>query len=271
MTSDTSESRNRRWFVTGGSSGLGRALVECALAEGDTVVATVRHRLALSDLESHYPNTLEVEALDVRDLTAISTTVGRIVRTGPVDIAVNNAGYGVIGAAEEFTEQQIDDQLLTLLYGPIAVTRAFLPVMRRQRRRHMNMMASFFGQTVFPGASIYSAAKWGLEAFSESVALEVKGFGINVTIVEPGGQRTGFAKALDFATPLAAYHEGPVAEFCRIAGAEDSYTGDPAKLASRVVEATRMSEPPLRMVVGDDAYIAIHSALRERLSALSKQ
>src|SRR5690242_6315281 len=182
MTSDTGESRNRRWFVTGASSGLGRALVECALAEGDTVVATVRNRLALRDLESRYPNTLEVEALDVRDLRAISTTVGRIVRTGPVDIAVNNAGYGVVGAAEEFTEQQIDDQLRTLLYGPIAITRAFLPLMRRQRGGHIIQMSSFCGQAVFPGASIYSAAKWGLEAFSESVALEVKGFGINITI-----------------------------------------------------------------------------------------
>jgi NAD(P)-dependent dehydrogenase (short-subunit alcohol dehydrogenase family) len=269
-TSDTSKSRNRRWFVTGASSGLGRAIVERALADGDNVVAGVRKPLALRDLGSRYPNALKLEVLDVCDLAATSTTIARVLRSGPIDIVVNNAGYGVIGAAEEITEQQIDDQLRTLLRGPIAITRGFLPAMRRQKAGHIIQMSSFCGQVAVPAASMYSAAKWGLEGFSESVALEVKEFGIAVTIVEPGGHRTGFTKALDFAPPLAAYRDGPVAEFRRIAGAEDTYTGDPAEVASRIIEVTRMPEPPLRLVIGRDAYMAIDSSLHDRLRALSQ-
>lgn len=268
MTVETVESHIRRWFVTGASKGLGRAIVERALAEGDVVVAGVRNQAALSDLKAHYPDALEVEMLDVRNLEAIDTTVARVLRRGPIDIVVNNAGYGVIGAAEELSDNQIDDQLQTLLRGPIAITRAFLPSMRKQRRGHIIQMSSYCGQAALPAGSMYIAAKWGLEGFSESVSLEINGFGIHVTIVEPGGHRTGFSKSLDIATPLAAYRDGPVAEFRRVAGGDDTYTGDPAKLAARITELTRVPEPPLRLVVGDDAYTVIDTALRGRLRAL---
>ena len=161
----------------------------------------MRNQAALSNLKAQYPDALEVEILDVRNLEAIDTTVARVLRRGPIDIVVNNAGYGVIGAAEELSDNQIDDQLQTLLRGPIAVTRAFLPSMRKQRRGHIIQMSSYCGQAALPAGSMYIAAKWGLEGFSESVSLEINGFGIHVTIVEPGGHRTGFSKSLDIAAP----------------------------------------------------------------------
>jgi hypothetical protein len=121
----------------------------------------------------------------------------------------------------------------------------------------------------FPGASAYHAAKWGLEGFTESVAREVAGFGIRFTLIEPGAIRTGFARALQFASPLTAYQTGPVAEFRRYAGGgNEVYTGDPAKVASIIVDVTKMTEPPLRLALGCDAYTAIESTLQERLREL---
>lgn len=152
----------RRWFVTGAAGGMGRAIVERALADGDAVVASMRTPDALADLQQRFGQALEVEILDV-----------------------------------------------------VAITRAFLPALRWQGGGHIVQLSSVGGQTVFPGASAYHAAKWGLEGFTESVAQEVIGFGIRVTLIEPGAIRTGFGRALQFASPLAAYHTGPVAELRR--------------------------------------------------------
>jgi NAD(P)-dependent dehydrogenase (short-subunit alcohol dehydrogenase family) len=270
MTSSSSEGNARRWFVTGASSGIGRAIIERALADGDAVIASVRKPQALDDLQSLFPRTLEVEPLDVRDREATSATVKRVLRRGPVDIVVNNAGYGAVGAAEELTNGHVDDQLQTLLHGPIAITRAFLPALRKQGGGRIVQISSVAGQTVVRGASVYHAAKWGLEGFTESVAREVAGFGIRFTLIEPGAIRTGFARALQFASPLTAYQTGPVAEFRRYAGGgNEVYTGDPAKVASIIVDVTKMTEPPLRLALGCDAYTAIESTLQERVRELA--
>ena len=146
MTSSSSEGNARRWFVTGASSGIGRAMIERALADGDAVIASVRKPQALNDLQSLFPQTLEVEPLDVRDHEAISATVKRVLRRGPVDIVVNNAGYGAVGAAEELTSGHVDDQLQTLLHGPIAITRAFLPGLREHGGGRIVQMSSIGGQ-----------------------------------------------------------------------------------------------------------------------------
>jgi len=135
----------RRWFVTGASSGMGRAMVECALGDGDKVIAAVRKPEALAELQAQFPQTLEVEQLDVRDRAAIGRTVELVLARGPVDIVVNNAGYGAIGAAEELTQDVIDDQLQTLLIAPIATTRAFLPAMRERGRGHIIQISSLGG------------------------------------------------------------------------------------------------------------------------------
>ena len=176
MTSPSGR-RARRWFVTGASGGMGRAIVERALGDGDAVVASMRTPDALADLQQRFGQALEVEALDVRDRMAIGRTVEQVLQRGP-----------------------IDDQLQTLLCGPIAITRALLPALRRRGGGHIVQLSSVGGQTVFPGASAYHAAKWGLEGFTESVAQEVIGFGIRVTLIEPGAIRTGFGRALQFAS-----------------------------------------------------------------------
>jgi NAD(P)-dependent dehydrogenase (short-subunit alcohol dehydrogenase family) len=154
----------------------------------------VRKPEALEELQARYPQALEVERLDVRDRAAIGRTVDRVLARGPVDIVVNSAGYGAIGAAEELTQDVIDDQLQTLLIAPIATTRAFLPALRERGRGHIIQISSMGGQIAFPGASAYHAAKWGLEGFTESVATEVADFGIRFTLIEPGGVRSGFVK-----------------------------------------------------------------------------
>jgi short-subunit dehydrogenase len=117
--------------------------------------------------------------------------------------------------------------------------------MRKQRSGHVIQVSSYLGQAALPAASLYCAGKWGLEGFSESVSHEVKEFGISMTIVEPGGHRTGFASGLDIATPLPTYQDGVVAEYRRVASTSESYVGDPADVASRILEATRMAQPPL--------------------------
>ena len=158
-----------------------------------------------------------------------------------------------------------------MLLGPVAITRAFLPSLRANGGGHIIQMSSIAGQMTFLGASAYHAAKWGLEGFSESVAGEVAAFGIDVTLVEPRAIRTRFGTALVFADLLEAYDDSPVAEFRRLAaGGDESYTGDPVKVASIIVGVTRMSDPPLRLALGEDAITAIDAALQGRLRELEK-
>jgi NAD(P)-dependent dehydrogenase (short-subunit alcohol dehydrogenase family) len=264
------EGRARRWFVTGASSGIGHAIVSRALSDGDVVTAVARNTRALSALRDRFPLTLEVRTLDVRDRAAINRVVAAVLRYGPVDIVVNNAGFGAVGAAEELTDAQIDDQLLTMLHGPIAITRAFLPAFRENGGGKIIQLSGVGGQTAHAGASAYNAAKWGLEGFTESVANEVADFGIGITLIEPGAICAGFGRALHRASPLEAYRAGPVAAFRLLAsGLFEVYTGDPARIASIIVDVARMPCPPLRLALGCDAYDAIDTALRRRLDALA--
>lgn len=232
---------------------MGRSLVEHVLGLGDQVAATVRRPDALADLQARYGDALQVELLDLRNLAAIDEVVERVTAQGPVDVVVNNAGYSVVGALEEITDEQIRDQLTILLHAPIAITRAFVPLLR-ENGGHILQISSVGGHAAFAGSSIYHAAKWGLEGFTESVAQEVAQFGVHCTIIEPGAIRTGFGQALQFAPELPPYKTGPVAglrEFVR--GGDEVFTGDPAKVAAILVDVTTMSEPPLRLALGGDA------------------
>ncbi|GAA1197080.1 SDR family oxidoreductase [Pseudonocardia alaniniphila] len=244
---------------------MGRHLVERVLDLGDKVVATVRRPEALADLEARHGGALQVELFDLRDLPAITGLVERVTAQIPVDVVVNNAGYCVIGALEELADEQIQDQLKTLLHAPIAITRAFLDALRKNGGGHLLQISSMGGQTAFPGSSIYHAAKWGLEGFTESVAQEVAPFGIHCTIIEPGAIRTGFGRALQFATELPPYETGPVAGLRDYARRGDEiFPGDPAKVAAILVEVTTMPAPPLRLALGDDAFEALGAAFDSR-------
>ncbi|MER5227345.1 SDR family oxidoreductase [Streptomyces flaveus] len=263
----------RHWFVTGASGGLGRHLTEYALQRGDRVTATVRRPAALEDLREAYGDRLTVEILDVTRPADVDTVVSRTLQSGPVDIVVNNAGYAVVGAAEEMTVEQIRDQIEVLLLAPMLITRAFLKPMREQGGGRIIQISSMGGQIGIPTGSSYHAGKWGLEGFTESVSREVSDFNIHLTLVEPGGTRTGFVSALHYTTETAAYRDNAVGQTRHLLEtADDSIlTGDPAKLASAIYDTTRRPNPPLRLTLGSDTYDAIHTALTERLTALETQ
>lgn len=263
-----------RWFITGGSGGLGKQLVTRALSAGDHVVATVRNADALKDVAAQYGQRLIVETLDLTQPSEIADVISRVLReTGPVDVVVNNAGYSIMGATEEMTDEQVHDQLATMLHAPIQITRAFLRPMRIQGGGRIIQISSVGGQVVYPVSSIYHTSKWGLEGFSEAVSKEVVDFGIRFTIVEPGGIRTGFGANARFTEETAAYAPTAVGMFRRLmANAGDEvYAGDPAKLAAAIFDATLNDDPPLRLALGGDSYDQIHQALRDRLAALERQ
>jgi NAD(P)-dependent dehydrogenase (short-subunit alcohol dehydrogenase family) len=263
----------RHWFVTGGSGGLGRSLVEHVLRQGDRVTATVRRAGALSDLAQEFGGRLREWVLDLTRLDDVDYVIHRLIATDPVDVAVNNAGFAVVGAAEEMTVEQIRGQLDVMLMAPLLITRAFRAPMREQGGGRIIQVSSMGGQVAIPTHSSYHAAKWGLEGFTESVNQEVSGFDVHLTLVEPGGTRTGFKDNLTFASELGVYRDTPVDQVRRQLQDTDAnaLTGDPDKIAAVVFQTTRQTHPPLRLTLGDDSYDAVHAALTGRLAALENQ
>lgn len=261
------------WFITGASSGLGRNLTELALSEGDAVTATVRRPDALRDLSDAYGGRLTVEELDVTSSKDVSRVIARCLAYGRIDVVVNNAGGGLIGATEEMTDAEVQQQITLNLLAPIQVTRAFLKPMREQGGGRIIQISSVGGQVATPVSSPYHAAKWGLEGFTEAVSQEVAEFGVYFTVIEPGGVRTGFQSNLRWTTETPPYRDTTVGRMRRrIAAADDTvFTGDPAKLARAIFDTTRSSQPPLRLTLGTDAYDTIHDTLNARLDRLESQ
>ncbi|MFF7758216.1 SDR family oxidoreductase [Streptomyces griseorubiginosus] len=261
------------WFITGINSGFGRALTEQLLAAGHHVAGTVRKEGSVDDLTERYGDRLWVARLDLTDRARIRTVVDRaFADLGRIDVVANNAGYGLFGAAEELTDDQIDHILATNLTGSIQVARAALPHLRAQGRGRIIQLSTYGGQVTHPGASLYHAGKWGIEGFMESLAKEVAPFGIEVTIVEPGGARTEFRyDSLRTAAPMPAYDDSPAA-MTRAAGDRSRPSlGDPAKMAARIIESTTRTPAPLRLVLGSDSHRFITTALRERLADIEPQ
>ena len=183
----------RTWFITGVSSGFGRQLTDQLLKRGDRVIGTVRDTRKVTDLLKHYPEVFHAEVLEITDPAAIRAVVERsFAQCGRIDVIISNAGYGLFGAAEELTDEQVEQITATNLLGPIHLIRAALPHLRAQGGGRVIQISSCGGQVAFPGNSLYHASKWGIEGFVESVAQEVASFGIGMTIVEPGGARTEF-------------------------------------------------------------------------------
>ena len=263
----------RHWFITGASSGLGRHLTELALQRGDRVTATIRRSDALDDLQKRYDDRLTREILDLTRPADIDAVIDRTLRAGRVDIVVNNAGYAVVGAAEEMSVEQIRDQVEVLLIAPMLITRAFLKPMREQGGGRIIQISSMGGQVAIETHSAYHAGKWGLEGFTESVSREVSDFDVHLTLVEPGGTRTGFGSALQFTPETVPYRENAVGQTRRyLEAADDSvFTGDPVKVAAAIYDTTRDPAPPLRLALGSDTYDAVDAALTERLAALRAQ
>ena len=254
------------------STGFGRALTEKLLARGDRVAATVRNTVALEDLKTQYGDRLWVAVLDVTDTQGVRRVVDHaFAKMGRIDVIVNNAGYGLFGAAEEVSEEQVRHQIDTNLIGSITVIRACLPHLRAQGGGHVLQISSEGGQITYPGFSLYHATKWGIEGFVEATAKEVAPFRIAFTLVEPGPTRTNFGAGLVRSQPLTVYEDTSVGEVRHaIASGEFKVTGDANKMVDAMIAAADSSAPPLRLALGTIAYTSIHRGLSERLVALEE-
>lgn len=264
----------RTWLITGISSGFGRHLTEQLLDRGDHVVGTVRRPDAVADLVERHPDLLRTEVLDVRDTAALRAAVDRTVADlGRIDVAVSNAGYGLFGAAEELSDEQIDAMVSTNLTGSIQLIRAVLPHMRAAGGGRIIQLSSYGGQVAFPGNSLYHATKWGVEGFCEAVAQEVAGFGIGVTIVEPGGARTEFRYgSAQVADLMPEYDDTPAHAFQQMLDPANGVApGDPARMAARIIESVDIDPAPLRMVLGTQALDSTLTTLRKRVADLENQ
>ena len=237
------------WFITGTSKGFGRVWAEAALARGDRVAATARDASTLQPLTQQYGDLVAAIALDVTDKAAIGAAVAEtIARFGRIDVAVNNAGYGLFGAIEEVSEAEARAQIETNLFGALWVTQGVLPHMRAQGSGHIIQVSSIGGVNAFPTVGLYHASKWGLEGFSQALAAEVQGLGIKVTIVEPGGYATEWGgPSAKRATPLPAYDgaHAAVAQF-----RSSNTPGDPDATGPAILKVVDAAEPPLRIFFG---------------------
>lgn len=265
----------RTWLITGISSGFGRELAEQLLARGERVAGTVRDVAKVADLtRAHGPERLHVATLDLTDTDAIRPVVDGAFAAfgGRIDVVVNNAGYGLFGAAEELSDAQIRHHLDTNLLGAIHVVRAALPHLRAQGGGRILQLSTYGGQATNPGASLYHAGKWGIEGFMESTAKDVAPFGIGVTIVEPGGARTGFRfGGAQLGTPLAAYDASPAAMVRGIKDPSHPSLGDPRRMVELMIASVDEQPAPRRLVLGSDAYRIVRTALTERLAELDGQ
>ncbi|WUH89430.1 SDR family oxidoreductase [Streptomyces sp. NBC_00433] len=247
----------RRWLVTGCSSGLGHALAAAAAAAGDSVLATARKPAALDELRRRYPDRIVTAALDVCDPGECEAAVALAVdRLGGVDVLVNNAGTGLFGAVEEVSDQELREQLETLVVGPWRLTRLVLPLMRAQGSGHVVNISSLAGRMALPGLSAYVTAKHALEGLSQALASEVGGLGIRVTILEPGQFASRYGSSLTEARGRVAAYDpvtGPVREGLR--GMEgNAGLGDPDHFAEVVLRIVAADRTPLRVPVGSDAH-----------------
>ena len=264
--------RPKTWFVTGASSGFGMAFARRALVQGDNVVATARTPGRLDALVASASDRVLALKLDVtRAGDAAAAVAAAVQRFGRLDVVVNNAGYGIVGAVEETPEQELRAQLETNFFGAVAVIQAALPQLRQQRAGAIVNISSMGGQMSFAGFGAYSASKFALEGLSEALAQEVAPFGIKVLIVEPGAFRTEFATsdALKHMPVMNAYQDtvGGTREFAR--SMNGTQAGDPMKAAQAVSLALEAERTPLRLALGADAIDAIRGHSQQMLADLA--
>lgn len=250
------------WFITGSSKGLGKSLTAAVLAAGDFVVATARNVDALIDFVSQYKEQVLALKLDVQVDADIENAVKQAIEHfGRIDVLVNNAGFGVTGAAEAFTQEQVQSQLEVNLYAPIAITRAILPFMRAQRSGHILQISSIGGRVGNMGLSIYQAAKFGLAGFSEALRKEVEPLNIQVTSIEPGGFRTEWAgSSMSFAPDVEGYENtvGGVKAF--LTSGKFTPIGDPDKAAQVMIKLVQGNKTPMHLVLGSEAAQILQNA-----------
>lgn len=259
------EQSKRVWFITGSSTGFGRLLAEQVLAAGECVAATARNPAKVSDLERQFPDRAKAIRLDVTDKTEVDEAVADAMAAfGHIDVLVNNAGYGLMAAQEEATEDEIRRQIETNVFGVIHVTRAVLPHMRTRRSGHIINMSSVAGLAGTPGLGYYNLTKFAVEGMSEALALEVNPLGIKVTAIEPGPFRT------DFFGRSAEYSPNEIREYAQSAGkirtmrhTIDKQKGDPLRAAQAIQQIVNSKNPPQHLILGAFALAKFRGKLEQ--------
>ena len=249
-------SMSKVWLVTGSASGLGRNIAEAVLASGDFLVATARDPRRLKDLAEKYGDKIRTAPLDVVDEQAAQESVQVAVDAfGRLDVVVNNAGYGDIAPFEQLTSERFKALMDTNFYGVVNVTRAALPIMRRQRSGCILQISSVGGRLARPGSTGYHAAKWAVGGFTESLAQEVGPFGVKVCALEPGGMRTNWGVRANKETPvlLPEYEPSVGAVIKALASYWGNEISDPAKVAQLILRLAASDHLPPHLLIGSDA------------------
>lgn len=251
--------KQKVWLITGSSRGLGRALAEAVLKKGELLIATARRTDTLNALKEQYPGQVQLMNLDVTSETNAAEVIKNALQLyGRIDVLVNNAGYGNINSIEETCMEDFRAQVETNLFGTVIMTKAVLPWFRQQRSGYIIQLSSVGGRIGPTGRGAYAAAKWGVEGFTEVLAKEVMPLGIKVTLIEPGGFRTDFAGSSSSVKEGIADYDatvGAVARFQRDYNGKQP--GDPEKGARAIIKIAGMDEPPLRLLMGSDAFNAV--------------
>ncbi len=257
------------FFITGASRGIGRELVEQVLARGHRVAATLRDPRRLDDLAERYGDRLWRRSLDVTDTARVEAVLAEAFDAhGRIDVVVSNAGSGVFGAAEDLSDQQVEEAIATNLTASIQVARRAVPLLRRQGGGVFVQLSSMGGHITFPGFAIYHATKWGVEGYFEALAAEIAPFGISTVLVEPGMVRTGFYDAAQRVPVSEPYRGGP-ADTTPLP--PESMPGSQSGVAHAIVEAALSDAPPLRLLLNSDAYELVTTAVGARLAAFEAQ
>ncbi|WP_240415107.1 oxidoreductase [Paenibacillus periandrae] len=243
------------WLITGSSRGLGRSIAEAVLAHGDQLIATARKTEQLADLVAQYGDQVRAVTLDVTSPEQAEAAVQAAVEAfGRLDVVVNNAGYGNMSSIEETSFEDFHAQIDTNLWGVINVTKAALPVLRKQKSGHIVQISSIGGRSGTPGLGAYQTAKWAVEGFSEVLSKEVTPFGLKVTIIEPGGFRTDWAGSSMSHVEAGEDYQGTVGKLqAYIREKTGTEPGDPAKGAQAIITVVNEENPPLRLLLGSDA------------------
>ena len=253
------------WFVTGSSRGLGRAVVDVALAAGDRVAATARNPEQLQDLVASFGDAVLPLRLDVTDHDeAVRAVTHAVTRFGRIDVVVNNAGYSDLASFEDTTLESFRRQVDTVFYGVVNVSKAVVPVLRQQGGGHVFQVSSLSARVSGPGLTAYQAAKWAVSGFSIGLAAEVAPFGVQVTVVEPGGMRTDWAGSSMTIPPSSAPYQPMIGEFAGLVRAMSGHEStDPRQVAQLVHDLAGRVDAPVRLLLGADAVPMAEEAARE--------
>ncbi|BFT70951.1 oxidoreductase [Paenibacillus sp. P36] len=260
------------WLITGSSRGFGRSLAEAVLAKGDQLVATARNTEQIADLAARYGSQVRIVQLDVNRFEQAEAAIQTAFETfGRLDVLVNNAGYGNVSSIEETSMEDFRAQVETNLWGVINVTKAALPLLRKQGHGHIVQFSSIGGRTGAPGLAPYQTAKWAVEGFSEVLSKEVAPLGLKVTLIEPGGFRTDWAgSSMQHIEPREEYRDTVGGLLKHLRDTTGKENGDPDKAAQAIIQIVNEENPPLRLLLGSDA-VAIANAVDQGKLAETKR